>query len=465
MACSLDFVDSITASPTVRLALSAEPWTLRADDTEFSPPPLREAVAQTLLADGGVVPSSAYDFRRITLGLFLADDTADDLATGLQALHRELDRPGGNILRWWDHTTNPVFFRTFRASASQVRHVGRDGRKKRILVELRAEPFAYGLLETPVSGATVSTDPAAVSNGCFVDVTGVKGDVEAPALIRWPASAVAAGRVSLFAARRRGTPSQMPFLFQAEAMTQGTDTTTQANSASFSGAGNNYSRTTFATATLQTRLSLTDLGTASVDLRGRYRVFLRYRKNTATDDINIQLTWGTSSLQKTTNDVFVPPDTTDICFADLGEIQIPRGEDPTTNFRDGVEVAVSDVFFLAVLAGRTAGSGTLDSDLLLLVPADDRFSRLTWVEAVPDADRWWLDADTNWAHARNSSDRIVTSQPPEPRGGLPMLTPNQTNRLFMLYEVGEGKAHAIATTTTVSVAYFPRYLSVRPATT
>jgi hypothetical protein len=35
----------------------------------------------------------------------------------------------------------------------------------------------------------------------------------------------------------------------------------------------------------------------------------------------------------------------------------------------------------------------------------------------------------------------------------------------MLYEVAESRAHAIATTTTVSVAYYPLYLTVRPAST
>jgi hypothetical protein len=385
----------------------------------------------------------------------------------LQALYRELDRPGGNILRWHEHTTNPVFFRTYRASASSVRQIGRDGRRRRIVVDLRAEYAGYGLLETPVDGVTVNADPAAGSNGCFVDVTGVKGDVESPALIRWPESAVVETRQSLFAVRRRGTPSGTPFVFQAEAMTQGSSTTVQANDTAFSGAGSNYSRCTFSVATFATRLSLADLGTASVDLRGTYRVFLRYRKNTSGDGINLRLQWGDGSGNELiTNDTFATPNTTNITMADLGLISIPYGIDPVYDHRTGTELVVDDKFGLEVDAERTSGSGTLDLDFVLLVPADDRLALIEWAETESAADRRWLDA-LDWSvHARTSADEVVSVEAPHARaGGLPMLTPNQTNRIFMLYEIAQSRAHAIATTTTVSVSYYPLYLTVRPATT
>jgi hypothetical protein len=467
MASSLKFVDSIISSPTTRLDLG-DGTTFRVvrDGTEFPPPSLRRTIAQTLLQDGGIIPAAAYDFRRIVLELTVDAATADAVATALQALHRELDRPGGNLLRWQNETTHPVFFRTFRTSASAVdaRPGFADGKRKRVIVDLLAEPFGYGLLETPVSGATLATNPAS-ANGNFLDVTGVKGDVETPALIRWPASAVVANRETLFAVRRTGTPSGAPFLFQAEAMAQGTDTTTQANDAAFSGSGNNYSRCTFATfASEQNRLSFTDLGTASVDLRGRYRVFARYRKNTAGDNIVLKLRWGTSfSADTTTNDAFTTPNVATLCMADLGEIQIPRGRDPVTNFRDGVQVAVSDAFYLSLRAQRVSGSGTLDVDYLILVPSDDRLGIVKWAEAGPD--RWWLDAYDESVHARNSSDQIATGTPPAgPTFGLPMLTPNQTNRVFMVYEVGSGLTTTF-TTVAVTISYFPLYLSVRPAST
>jgi hypothetical protein len=469
MASSLKFVDSIASSPTTRLDLNDRTtWRLHTEGTQFSPPPLDQAVASTLLADGAVIPASAYGLRTIQLMLSVNAASADATATQLQNFYRELNRPV-NFLRWQQETTNPVFFRTFRTSADEVQDLGKiDGTRKLLSVAFLAEPFAYGLLETPVSAVTVSADPAAGSNGCFVDVTGVKGDVESPALIRWPESAVAETRQSLFAVRRRGTPSGTPFVFQAEAMTQGPDTTTQANDAAFSGAGNNYSRCTFSTnALLTARLTLTDLGTASVDLRGTYRVFVRYRKNTSGDGINLRLVWGDGSRNDViTNDTFATPNTTNITMADLGLISIPYGLDSVYDFRSGTELVVDDRFRIEIEAGRTSGSGSLDLDFVLLVPADDRFGLIEWGETESASDRRWLDA-LDWSvHGRTSADEVVSVAAPAARsGGLPLLTPNQTNRIYMLYEVAESRAHAIATTTTVSVAYYPLYLTVRPAST
>jgi hypothetical protein len=260
----------------------------------------------------------------------------------------------------------------------------------------------------------------------------------------------------------------LPFVFQAEAMTQGPDTTTQANDAAFSGAGNNYSRCTFSTnALLTARLTLTDLGTASVDLRGTYRVFVRYRKNTSGDAVNLRLVWGDGSRNDIiNNDTFATPNTTSITMADLGLISIPFGLDSVYDFRSGTELAVDDRFRIEIEAGRTSGSGSLDLDFVLLVPADDRFGLIEWGETESASDRRWLDA-LDWSvHGRTSADEVVSVAAPAARsGGLPLLTPNQTNRIYMLYEVAESRAHAIATTTTVSVAYYPLYLTVRPAST
>jgi hypothetical protein len=458
MTCSLDFVDSIAEEPTIRLSLAdGATWILNRQETDFSPPPLREAVAQTLLADGGVVSASAYSFRTIRLGLYLGTATADATATALQALYRELDRPG-NILRWWEHTTHPVFFRTYRASASSVRRLGSaDGRRKKIEVELRAEPFAYGLLETPVSAVTVSTDPAAGSNGCFVDVTGVKGDVESPALISFPGSAVGIGVQTLTAVRRRGTPANLPFFLQAEAMTQGTNTTVQANDANFSGSGSNYSRCTFTTASDQVRLSTTTLGTSGVDLRGRYRVFLRYRKNTSSDGVNIRLLWG-DSLSMVENDSYATPSSTSFRAADLGEISLPFGFDPIYA-ADGTELSVSNAVNIEVRAARTSGSGTVDFDVLVFVPADDRLAITEWANAL---ETHVLDARDTSVHVRDSSGRVVSSAAPTIPGGYPLLSPGQTNRIFLLQNI---VVWALTTMSSVSVSYMPRYLTVRPAST
>jgi hypothetical protein len=469
MASVIQFVDSIAASPTVRLDLNSASSNLMISDSgiDLSPPPFREAVASTLLQDGDQIAAGAFGNRTLKLPLKLVYAASTDAAaTAIQNLARELNRPR-NILKVQVHgATSPVFFRTFRAPSfvlGMLRLLLTANTE--ITLEIPAEPFAYGLLETPVSGVTVSADPAAGSNGGFVDVIGVKGDVESPALISFPASVGISNIVSLFASRRRGTPSATPFYFQAESMTQGTDTTTQANSASFSGAGNNYSRVTFATvASMATRLSMSDLGTPSVDLRGTYRVFLRYRKNTATDDINVYLAWGGSSFNPIENDPVTLPDSIGIRIADLGLVTVPQGPDPVYDFLSGVELVVDDDFQLLVLAERTAGTGTLDLDYLWLVPADDRMGMVSWLTSA-FASVFWLDAYDNSVHGRNASGQVASIRTPSVIGGFPMLTPNQANRIYILHQVGSGADHAITATASVSLSYYPRYLTVRPAST
>jgi hypothetical protein len=468
VASLLQFVASIAATPTVRLDLNDGATWKMLEGTEFPPPPLNQAIASTLLQDGAVIPSSKYGLRTLTLTLGLETSSADNTAAQLQALFRELDRPA-NLIRWQPHgVTNPVFFRTFRTSAESVlRHGQPDNRRKTLTVNIFAEYAGYGLLETPVSAVTVSTDPAAGSNGCFVDVTGVKGDVESPAIIRWPSSAIADDRTVVFATRRRGDPSAMPFPFQAEAMTQGTDTTAQVNDANFSGAGNNYSRCTFGTATMQNRLVLLDVGTASVDLRGTYRVFLRYRKNTSSDGINLQLRWGdANSWVNIDNDVYATVNNTTITTADLGLVSIPVGDDPVTD-TDGTELVVSDSWRMVLRAERTSGSGTIDFDFLMLVPADDRLGIVQWNDdSSSPSDHWILRAEDWKASARDASGQVISAAPPAARaGGLPFLTPNQTNRIVMLRSVRAGDLWTLTTVSPVSVSYYPRYLTVRPAST
>src|SRR5688500_18882199 len=114
MAVTAGFVDSIAESPTTRLDLNdGTVWRLQ-DGTELTPPPLRRSVTQSLLADGATYPAAAYDNRTIRLELLLQAADADAAATQLQALARELERPE-NFLRWAPHTTEPVFFKTFRS--------------------------------------------------------------------------------------------------------------------------------------------------------------------------------------------------------------------------------------------------------------------------------------------------------------------------------------------------------------
>lgn len=468
----LAFVDSISGSPVTRLNLNDDnPWRTLAEDTTFEPPPLNRALVSNLLADGGVVTAAAYENRTIQLALRLPmEATADQAATHLQALARELDRPG-NFLRYRPDTTAPVFFRTFRSSFSTVIW---DPVQRRATVQLLAEPFAYGLKET-LATATPGNNPAGTM---WLDVTGVKGDVPAPLNLVVGASGVVSGgrRKTVIAVRRRGTPSAAPFALQAEAMsTASADTTVQPNSTLMSGAGSNYVRTTFASiATAFPRVSIGPWPTpASVDLRGTYRVYARVRQNTGSDVIEVQLRWGAADVGVENTPVVLPPDlgpsAPTVKYVDLGLVQMPVGTDVPEDFA-GAAMSSRGIN-LAVWARRISGTGSLDIDVLLFVPADDRMLLVTWPDTGgAGATDFYIDSDRSRIYGRGTVGELFSTQAPEIEGGFPMVSPGVTNRVYVARDVGittaaNSAGDVLTGTLSITPSYFPRYQHVRPPTT
>jgi hypothetical protein len=458
------FVDSIAASPTTRLNLNdGSTWTLLDRGTEFPPPSLRRAVVSNLLVDGAHIAASAYDNRQLTLRLNLQTASEDTSATQLQTLFRELDRPY-NILKFAPTgATNPVHFRTFRSDASAVREVLASGGLRELEVTLWAEPFAYG---TKVTGspATVTNDPAAT---WYVDVTSVKGDVETPAVLTITYSGVEDKGPTAFAVRRHGTPSSAPVVLQAEAMTGGTNTTIQANNAVWSGAGQNSMRCTFGTATMQDRLtSSVHPSSASTDARGVYRVFLRGAKTVAGDVINVQLRQTSGTQTATNTAVAWPASTTNRRWVDLGLVQIPFGPDPIYDGLSNVEAAARGTIF-TVRAERTSGSGNLDFDVLAFMPADDRFCMVSWPTSSGPTSMV-VDGPADLVYPIGGSGEIYPQELVARTGGLPMLSPGQTNRIYALLNAGGDLSTVnddITSTISVTASYWPRYLYVRPAST
>lgn len=469
------FVDSIASNPTVRLDLNS--YTVTGGGTarngiavvgepSMTPPPVRRVTISSMMADGELIPAWAFGNRTIHLPVLIAQDTFAAAGDIIQDLVMELVRDT-NFLKV-DMGNGAVFFRTFAAPdvAWQLRwRMPKDGI---ITLDVPCEPFGYGL-EQSLGAITVNNDPAAGSNGCFFDATGIKGDVETPLNLTVGNTVVANGRRrSGIAVRRRGTPSSAPRFVQAEAMTQGTDTSTQANSATFSGAGNNYSRTTFSTATaMSQRLSTTFPAAASVDNRGVYRVFARVRNNSATQVVASRLRWGTS-VSTVTNDTVswgasgtmaVVP-----MYLDHGLVQIPQGYDPVTRGVSGVQIATEGIF-LALDIQRVSGTAsTVDIDFLMFLPADDRLCFTKWPDGVTVTDFIYEGGPRPAAYARNASAQITMTAPVEISGGGIMVTPGVTNRVFFYRDVGTGTAttgnsgDAITGTTSITPFYFPRYL-------
>jgi hypothetical protein len=467
------FVDSITANPTVRLDLHDQDVWWVAPGTRLDPPPPKRARVSTLLADGAHYPATAYDDRLIQLRLVLQGLTDNAAATQIQRLARELDRDG-NILQYQPRAvTHPVFFRTQRLGLSAL-NAFRVETGYRIEADIPAEPFAFGV-EQDLGTFTIANDPAAaVANPTRVDIAGVLGDVEAPTLVKKQvagAGGLVGLAVNLFTLRRRGDPSGVPYLLQAEAMTQGTDTTTQANDAAFSGGSNNWSRCTFGTATLATRLSLMQWpASPSVDARGTYRVFARVRKTVGTDTIRVQLRAGgpeSGGVAAVTLPTVTLPFTTTLHLIDLGLVQIPVGVHARSRGPSGVEMAAEGTR-VELWASRPAGTGSLDVDYLLWVPADDTLALTelteTWNASGDSGVVFDSSLDGLYAH-RDTGDVVVNNGVGRVSGRLPMLSPGVTNRLYILEGVGPTVANDVAVSQDWQISYWPRYLHVRPPST
>jgi hypothetical protein len=259
-------------------------------------------------------------------------------------------------------------------------------------------------------------------------------------------------------------------VLQAESLTMGTDTSLPGNDVLMSGSGSNYARTTFSTAiAMTTRLSSgggqEHPTAASMDARGRYRVFSRHRKSVAGDVIKVRLNLASNGLAVTGDTVTLAANHTDPFYADLGVYNIPMGYDPVTDGFSGTEVAAHGLF-VDFQAERTSGTGNLDTDVFLWVPADVNLAFINW-PATGGATDFIVDGKANQVYARGSSSEVRTHEITNVVSRLPMIAPGVTNRFFFIRDVGQtaSTGDVISGSTQLTPYYWPRYLTVRPATT
>jgi hypothetical protein len=471
MAVIVQFVDAISASANVRLDLLADPWLVSYDGLDLSPPELNQARASTLLADGGHIPASAYENRALRLSLEATGATEDAIATSMQSLHRELNRTT-NILKF-QLGTSPVFFRTFRSPRYSLEKLDRGASVYyRLNLEIEAGPFGVGLRED-ITGVSVAHNPAS-ANGRMFDIAAasVKGDVDTPAFVR-----ISGGSDPLvvLGIRRHGTPSTPTYFRQCEAMTQGTDTSTQANDAAMSGSGNNFSRTSFGTASMTTRLSddMANWLGETVDARGRYRVFVRLRKSSAGssgDHVVRMRVGGASTLSLVAHDSVNVPGATGPFLLELGTVQIPVGSDPKTLGPSGTELAPQGAHF-DLQAQRVTGTATLDWDYVFAVPADEGYAKADFsgLQAVAgtfpaDGDNLYLDGYTDSAYAADAdvltTGKVFSHSSYPLEGGFLKLAPNQVNRIFALIQRST-TSDIVTGSDTITVSYWPLHLFVR----
>lgn len=327
---------------------------------------------------------------------------------------------------------------------------------------------------TPPGSNTLHVDEARLrvsgdAGGQCFDVTGVQGDVETPLMLSIPASGLfpggssTTGRTSCIAVRRRGTPSAAPFVLQAESLTLAVDTTLPGADALMSGSGSNYARVSFATATTLTQRMFTSAAAwaaASKDIRGMYRVFARTRHSVAGDTIQLMLKYYFNG-GSATNSAVTLSGSANIRYADLGLIAFPTGAAPATDGYSGVELSVSTAQ-IEIRAARPSGSGNVDIDFLIFVPADDRLALVTWgLTGGPDT--FVLDSSIPAAYA-TAAGAVYNDPPFTIVGGVPMVSPSATNRIYFINNVNSTDAATDGKTLTnaITPSYYPRYLAVRP---
>ena len=465
---TIQFVDSIASSPTVRLDINdGTTWNCNTFDPGL--PRLRRAMSQNAMRDGGNVSSSTYDMRTLRLTLALVHTSEDNAATEVQKLARELDRTDNFIRYQPTGATKPVFFRTFRSDVSQLEHLtGAAKAFKKPSIEILAEPFALGLRET-LGPFTVNNDPAAGSNGLFFDVTGVIGDIAAPAILQANHSSGTLERYGYLAVRQHGTPSSLTFFLQAESASLLTDTTNPGGGpdAVMSGAGvNNFVRTSFATATMTNRFTAT-ISAKSVEARGRYRILVAARRSDNTSAMSMRVS---STGSGTPGSTVTLPLVTNRIIVDLGLFDARALAPDRVGY--GADVATNKLV-VTVQAARASGTGTLDFDYIAAIPADE--SMLLWDVTTDSLGSFVFDGvsqsvcvyetgvDPFTAGPYMSALSVAT--PFAVSGGFPSLEPNQTNRFYMVTIEETNTNHVKGDSNVVSVHYWPRYLFVRPSAT
>jgi hypothetical protein len=241
-----------------------------------------------------------------------------------------------------------------------------------------------------------------------------------------------------------------------------------------SGAGSNYVRVSFATSTnLVARVTTMSLPSA-IPI-GDYRIFGRFRASAGTSDFQVQV----GSYAPAASGAFLS-DTVELVsgtstsigttatMIDLGVVRVGVGVPIDTTI--GLDVAASlNTPALNLLVARTAGAATFDVDYLLAIPAQYTYaegqmsgSYTSFVyDGINDAIYGLTTSGPYTGTPKISTPNSPPSTPQGFTGSLPKLYPNQTTRIHWMLRQAATKA----TTSSVSISYWPKYLYVRPAST
>lgn len=462
------FVDQPVANPTTILDMNRGDGSIVIDmDAKFdiSPPKRKASFASNSMVDGSLMTSSAFENRilEFTLGI---QGTVEQQSQALANLNASLAQE--SLLMYSPSPgVTPVFFRTMRSDEYTLANRGGRAGAWRVSCQVLAEPFAISPRVDLVSGAVVTNDPAAVTNGCKLDLTGIVGDAPSPAFVR--ISNLGSGNPMFISQRSRKATVITPHL-QAEAMTlAGGDVVYASAASNVSGPAspaNNMAVASFTVGQSNTPAMVRFLGnfssSDSTAWPGQYRVLARVSSDVegATFGIRQILPQGNDReiLGKVVTVVLGPNSWK---LLDLGLFSWPPHEAPQkigySNLPPGL---VSFQGHLEIF--RVTSSGSLRLDYMYLLPADERTCVVTQTRDYPsgytildgpnDMTYMMAPGTTPFGETRtvNNNEGLV------PRiGGIPDLVPKMTNRWHILQE-----SASVTTTKTFDVSYWPRWYEV-----
>lgn len=386
-------------------------------------------------------------------------DTKPNALAAQSALSRVLLRTDRAWLLWqFNALTKPIWFRTWRPVPDEMvlANVAADTVQDiwDIKVRIPAEPFAYGERVTQ-SAQTINNDPAHGTNPCRIVLTAFSGDAPTRLRIASTASAAVDQNVqwlwSLLSSPIQQTPMHVT-IGTGDSFTATNDTAAASAIGSFSGGTGRV--TNFATLPgMKERLTQTVSGITP----GRYRMFVRALliKNTT-----FQLSGSTSGIVGETV-TLAYPGVDIVTWVDLGSFAIPKQADPDST------TTVSTLLTLS--AGRTAGTGSLSWDSVLLVPEHSTQGRYTRTQRT-----WWAGTGLangevgTWDGDSEGFWSSTTASDPSLPGVFLTATPRNAHVLTLLQGVdapynGGAVDDTITKSASVVVSYYPRYLYVGDA--
>lgn len=419
--------------------------------------------------------SVEYGLRTITFDLVVEGTHAQALAQQA-AVARELLRAENWLMYQQDASSNPVWFKTFRAEPGSLSFERVDNARTRntwvIGVTLHAEPFAYGERVT-LGAVTVNNNPASGTNPCSWTTATILGDAPAPCRVQVnPSNSGAMPGYRWMISHAALGAAYTPVFWQiggSDGWTAGTGTSASTADAAFS--GGSYRAVNASFTSMFTRIS----GNApSTPTRGRYKVLLRFARTDTSavwefafgQNVGANYIMGDTVTSSDSNQT-----SSWATWVDLGEFSFPRGVGQVPDDMAATPITPN----IALQARQVFGSGTeIRLDCIALIPVDiagqvqgstmfTEFTR-TGIDSSGGLGVWDSDEEAFWAF--NSSSGLYTPMPAI-EGGFPTLVPGATNVFHLLQQVngndpffGEDATDSISVSTSVVLSYHPRWLYI-----